>query len=98
MRSILDTDPAVYNARPYPTVLWEVAQSPLLPPEEKTFKRLATDANSILAAGFETTGNVLTLMTYLILQHPEIHDRLKKELAEAIPANLRSHLGRISKS
>jgi hypothetical protein len=85
MRTILDTDPAIYNARPYPTVMWEVAKSPLLPPEEKTFKRLATDANSILAAGFETTGNVLTLMTYLVLKHPEIHDRLKEELAEAIP-------------
>lgn len=85
MREILDTDPEVYAARPYPTVMWEVAQSDLLPPEEKTFKRLATDANSILAAGFETTGNVLTLMTYLVLQHPEIHQRLKDELQEAIP-------------
>jgi len=68
---------------PFPQ--WEVAQSDILPPEEKTFRRLATDANSILAAGFETTGNVLTLMTYLVLQHKDIHERLKTELKDAIP-------------
>jgi len=85
MAAILDTDPKVYSQRPFPTVMWEVAQSDILPPKEKTFRRLATDANSILAAGFETTGNVLTLMTYLVLQHKDIHERLKTELKDAIP-------------
>lgn len=85
MKRILDTDPEIYDARPYPTVLWEVSKSSVLPPEEKTFKRLAIDANNILAAGFETTGNVLTLMTYLVLEHPEVHEKLKLELAAAIP-------------
>lgn len=85
MKAILDADPKIYGERPFPTVMWEVAKSPILPPEEKTFRRLATDANSILAAGFETTGNVLTLMTYLVLEHSEIHQRLRRELADAIP-------------
>jgi cytochrome P450 len=84
-KEILETDAELFEARPYPTVMWEVSKSPVLPPEEKTFKRLAIDANSILAAGFETTGNMLTLATYLVLEHPEIHARLKKELAAAIP-------------
>jgi cytochrome P450 len=84
-KAVLETDPEIYNARPYPTIIWEVSKSNALPPEEKTFERLAVDANSILAAGFETTGNVVTLMTYLVLKHPEIHERLKKELADAIP-------------
>jgi len=85
MKTILDADPKIYGERPFPTVMWEVAKSPILPPEEKTFRRLATDANSILAAGFETTGNVLTLITYLVLENSEVHQRLRRELADAIP-------------
>lgn len=84
-QAMLSSDPVVYNARPYPTVLWEISNNPALPAEEKTFHRLATEANNFLAAGFETTANVLTLMTYLVLDHPEIHERLKKELTGAIP-------------
>jgi cytochrome P450 len=85
MKAILAADPETFKARPFPTILWEVARHPSLPAGEKTFKRLAVEANNILAAGFETTGNVLTLMTYLVLKHPDIHERLKKELADAIP-------------
>jgi cytochrome P450 len=85
MRTVLAADPKAFKTRPFPAVMWEVAHHPALPAEEKTFKRLAVDANNILAAGFESTGSVLTLMTYLILKHPDIHERLKKELAVAIP-------------
>lgn len=85
MKAVLSADPVIYNQRPFPTVMWEVAQSDALPPEEKTFKRLSIDANNILAAGFETSGNMLTLITYLILKHPEVHAKLKEELAGAIP-------------
>lgn len=85
MKAVLSADPKTYKKRPFPTVMWEVAQNSTLPEEEKTFKRLAVEANSVLAAGLETTGLMLTLMTYFILAHPEIHERLKKELSEAIP-------------
>lgn len=84
-RRVLETDPEVYKARPYPTIMWGVANDPSLPPQEKSFERLAVEANSILAAGFETTGGVLSLMTFLVLDHPEIHKRLKEELEAAIP-------------
>ncbi|RDW74915.1 cytochrome P450-11 [Coleophoma cylindrospora] len=84
-RLVLETSPEAYDAKPYPTIMWGIANNPDLPPEEKTFKRLAVEANSILAAGFETTASVLTLMTFLVLDNPEVHARLKQELETAIP-------------
>lgn len=84
-KAMLESDPSAYNARPFPTVLWEVSRNPNLPAEEKTFKRLAVDANSMIAAGFETTANALTFMTYCVLENPRIHERLNMELADAIP-------------
>jgi cytochrome P450 len=67
------------------SMVWEIAHSDSLPPDEKTFKRLAVEANNILAAGFETTGGTLTHLTYNILADPEVHKKLQKELEVAIP-------------
>ncbi|KEF58564.1 uncharacterized protein A1O9_06490 [Exophiala aquamarina CBS 119918] len=67
------------------TILAALATSDSLPPEEKTLHRLSIDANSLLAAGFETTGAVLTHMTYVILADRERQRKLVKELHEAIP-------------
>lgn len=82
---LLDSDPETIKAQPHPTVIWELSKSDALPPSEKTFKRLAVEANGLVAAGFETTGATLTLMTYLVLSHPQVHQKLLKELEEAIP-------------
>ena len=84
-RILLSTSPEVNETRRFPTVIWKLSRSESLPPKEKAFKRLAVDANSILAAGFETTGNLLTLVTYLVISHSEVHEKLKQELAIAIP-------------
>lgn len=84
-KAMLASDPKIYDAKPFPTVLWEVSRNPSLPAEEKEFKRLAIDANSMIAAGFETSANALAFMTYCVLENPEIHKRLNKELAGAIP-------------
>jgi cytochrome P450 len=46
---------------------------------------LSIEANSLLAAGFETTGATLSHMTYSILANSQIRDKLIKELHEAIP-------------
>jgi len=72
------------------TILAGLATSDVLPPEEKTLHRLSIDANSILAAGFETTGAVLTHMTYLVLADPERRRKLINELHNAIgdPADI----------
>ncbi|KAF2403936.1 cytochrome P450 [Trichodelitschia bisporula] len=82
---LLATPEAEIKKRPQRTVLWEVAHSNALPAEERTFKRLAVDGNNILAAGFETTGNMLSHMMYGVLSQPAVHARLCKELENAIP-------------
>jgi cytochrome P450 len=84
-KEIMDTDEEKVRAAEQRTVLWEIAHSDALPPHEKTFKRLAVDSNNILAAGFETTGGALSHLIYSVLENPEIHQRLLKELEEAIP-------------
>lgn len=82
---LLSSDPDEIKSKPHPTVIWELSKTELLPPSEKTFPRLAVEANGLLAAGFETTGSVLSLTTYLILAHEDTHRRLLAELTEAIP-------------
>lgn len=82
---LLESNPEEIKAKPHPTVMWELSKSDALPPSEKTFERLAVEANGLLAAGFETTGGVLTYMTYLVLAHPEAHRKLVAELESAIP-------------
>ncbi|KAF2494400.1 putative cytochrome P450 [Lophium mytilinum] len=82
---LLNSDPKTIEAQPQPTVIWELSKSDALPPQEKTLKRLAVEANSLIAAGFETTGGTLTLMTYLVLSHPKVHQTLLAELERAIP-------------
>lgn len=82
---LLSSDPEQIESKPYQIVIWELSKSAMLPASEKTFSRLAVEANGLLAAGFETTGAVLTHTTYHILANPEVHRKLSAELAEAIP-------------
>lgn len=67
------------------SILAALATSDDLPPDEKTLKRLSIEANSLLAAGFETTGAVLTHMTYSILADPQRCSTLVNELKHALP-------------
>lgn len=85
-KMLLSSDPKQVESKPYPIVIWELSKSCLLPDSEKSFARLAVEANGLLAAGFETTGAVLTHTTYHILANPDVHHRLSAELAEAIPS------------
>ncbi|OKL59761.1 hypothetical protein UA08_04503 [Talaromyces atroroseus] len=82
---LLSKDPDEIELKPHPTVVWELSKTDILPPSEKTFTRLAVEANGLLAAGFETTGSVLAHTTYLVLAHPDVHRKLLAELIEAIP-------------
>ncbi|KAF2004225.1 putative cytochrome P450 [Amniculicola lignicola CBS 123094] len=65
------------------TVLDAIYQNPSLPPQEKTFKRIADESFTIINAGSETTGNTLANVTYNVLANPFIHHTLKSELKEA---------------
>jgi cytochrome P450 len=93
VEELLKFDPEEMRARSQKTVLWELANTDALPPSEKTVKRLSFEGNTILGAGFETTGSALSHLTYGILSNPEIHSKLLKELEVAIPDpdNMPSH-------
>ncbi|KAL9092874.1 MAG: hypothetical protein Q9165_004292 [Trypethelium subeluteriae] len=82
---LLQTNPQSVKAKSHPTMVWEIAYSDILPAHERTKDRIAVEANSLLAAGFETTGAMLTVATFHILNNPNVHQRLQQELEFAIP-------------
>ena len=63
------------------TVLQELYQSDL-PDSEKTIQRFIEEAQTLLVAGSETTGNTLTLTTFHLLADPERAGKLKQELVQ----------------
>ncbi|KAI9054764.1 hypothetical protein LZ554_001913 [Drepanopeziza brunnea f. sp. 'monogermtubi'] len=56
-----------------------------LPPNERTLDRLCDEAQSITAAGSETTAKVLTTATYYLLENRGFLKKLKSELTVASP-------------
>ncbi|TLD20674.1 hypothetical protein PspLS_08795 [Pyricularia sp. CBS 133598] len=56
-----------------------------LPPYEKSTRRLVDEAQSIIAAGQETTAGYLVCAMYYILAHPSVLAMLKKELQQVMP-------------
>ncbi|KAM3087825.1 hypothetical protein ACMFMG_001894 [Clarireedia jacksonii] len=84
-RSVLDLDEEDMKGRELKSIIWEVARSRELEEEERTFRRLSVEANSLLAAGFETTAAMLGATTLEVLKDEELHLRLRRELEGAIP-------------
>lgn len=66
------------------TVFHEMLNSKL-PPHELTLDRLHHEAASILGGGIDTTKTALTVASYFILSDPEVHQRVRQELMDAIP-------------
>lgn len=66
------------------TVFHEMLNSKL-PPHELTLDRLHHEAASILGGGIDTTKTALTVASFFVLSNPEIYQRLRQELIEAIP-------------
>lgn len=56
-----------------------------LPPDEKTLDRLGDEAATTVAAGTLTTAWTLSIAMYYLLTMPELLQKLKTELAAAIP-------------
>jgi len=56
-----------------------------VPAEEKTIDRLTEEGILFVVAGNETTGNALSIMTFHLLNNPNILQKLKKELIHAMP-------------
>ncbi|MCJ1268562.1 hypothetical protein MMC22_008450 [Lobaria immixta] len=56
-----------------------------LPESEKTSSRLSQEAELIITAGQDTTAPTLSTIVYQLLANPDKLNKLKKELADAIP-------------
>ena len=62
------------------TVFYEMFHANV-PPEEKSVDRLSEEGILFVVAGNETTGNALSIITYHLLDNPEILTKLKAEIA-----------------
>ncbi|KAF7928971.1 hypothetical protein EAE99_004715 [Botrytis elliptica] len=62
------------------TIFHELRDSSLLPPEEKTLRRLADDGNIMVGAGGETTAQTLAVLFYHLLDNPKMLSRVKDEI------------------
>lgn len=69
----------------HPTIFHEMLSSDVLPPHEKTSRRLAQDGQIIVQGGTLTTSWVLAIGTFHVLNKPAVLRRLRDELFEAIP-------------
>jgi cytochrome P450 len=65
-------------------IFHEVLESDI-PPQEKSVVRLGEEAQTVLAAGLETTAWALTTGSFYIINNPEVFKRLRAELKEALP-------------
>ncbi|MCJ1245681.1 hypothetical protein MMC30_002885 [Trapelia coarctata] len=66
------------------SILEEIRDSDL-PPSEKEVQRLTDEGVILLGAGSETTAQTLSVLTYHLLDNPDILRRLKDELVQAMP-------------
>ena len=64
-------------------IFYELHDSTILPPEEKTVKRLQDEATLLIMAGTESTAKSMTIATFYALWLPAVLDRLHAELLEA---------------
>lgn len=83
-RSMNKPEPA--PGSPYDMVQTLVASA--LPPAEKTFPRLFSEARSVIMAGTETTATTLVCIASRLLADPVRLRRLRRELAAAAAAEV----------
>lgn len=65
------------------SVFYELRDTPILPPEEKTVKRLQDEATLLIMAGTESPAKTMSIATFYILSEPSIMNKLRKEFARA---------------
>ena len=66
------------------TIFQEILDSKL-PPEEKTERRLADEAQIVIGGGVETTAFALAIAAFHIIDKPRIYERLHADLVKAFP-------------
>lgn len=74
-------DPPDDKSRKWPLILNELYNNPSLPLHEKTERHMTHSAQALTAAGGETSGTTLSVMTYHLLQNPDKLQRLREEIA-----------------
>ncbi|XP_077559277.1 cytochrome P450 3A14-like [Haemaphysalis longicornis] len=59
------------------------------PPKCRTLttEEVVTTASSLFVAGFETTATGLSYVTFALAKYPEVQERLRKEIADAVATN-----------
>jgi len=62
-----------------------ILASDKLPDEEKDLARLADEMEVVVFAGTDTPSQVMAITLFHILWNPEVHQKLKAELAGAFP-------------
>ncbi|KAK1758505.1 cytochrome P450 CYP542B3 [Echria macrotheca] len=70
---------------PHATIFHDLLSSKLLPPPEKSTRRLAEEGQVLVQAGTLTSSWALTLATFHLLDQPLLLRRLRDELCAAIP-------------
>ena len=63
--------------------IFEQILSAGLPPQELTVTRLSAESNILVGAGSETTANALDVLTFHLLDQPQILQKLRAELRSA---------------
>lgn len=71
-----------HKKKTIPTIIHDILESDL-PEREKTLDRLWQEGQTFVAAGTETTAWCLTVITFYLLETPEMMQRLRSELLEA---------------
>ncbi|KAF2183530.1 cytochrome P450 [Zopfia rhizophila CBS 207.26] len=66
------------------TIFQEILSSKL-PPEDKSHRRLADEAQIVVGGGVETTAFALNIAAFHIINTPRIYERLHAELVNALP-------------
>ena len=75
-----------WSGRDFQPVFRGLSDSPKLPPDEKSVKRLAQDAQMLLMAGTLTMASVLEHMIYWISNDADVLQKLKNELKTVMPS------------
>ena len=69
------------------SVFYDMITNDHVRPEEKTTDHLVLEAVTVISAGMNTTAQILSVITYHLLQDPSILHRLQEELASVMSHN-----------
>lgn len=65
------------------SVFYELRDTPILPPEEKTASRLQDEATLLVMAGTESTAKSLAIAAFYLLSQPDVLENLRDQIAKA---------------